>query len=142
MISDCQCVASRFESWTDRGVRLCIYNHVSRLVVCRCGAYGWWSTVKVKVMRARADRPGVVKDECWVLADGPEQQGDHPWWLTPGTHTSASTCWSGSCCRHGRGLAGHVSRTWGTCMRCDTQGTLVVEPQNHPATYATDGTFC
>jgi hypothetical protein len=38
-------------------------NHVGRLVVCRCGAQGWWSTVKVKVMRVRADGPGAVKDE-------------------------------------------------------------------------------
>jgi hypothetical protein len=44
--------------------------------VCRCGAQGRWSTAKVKVMRARADGPGAVKGECWVLTDGPEQPGD------------------------------------------------------------------
>jgi hypothetical protein len=42
-------------------------------------------------MRAHADGPEVVKDKCWVLADGSEQ----PWWLTPGTHTRVSTWWSG-----------------------------------------------
>jgi hypothetical protein len=31
---------------------------------------------KVKVMRACADGPGAVKDDCWDLADGPEQLGD------------------------------------------------------------------
>jgi hypothetical protein len=33
---------------------------------------------EVKVMRARADGPGAVKGECWVLTDGSEQPGDHP----------------------------------------------------------------
>jgi hypothetical protein len=47
-------------------------NHVDRLVMCRCGAKGWWSAAEVKVIRARADAPGAVKDTCWVLADGPE----------------------------------------------------------------------
>jgi hypothetical protein len=32
-------------------------------VECRCGAHGQWSTTEVKVMRARADVSGVVKDE-------------------------------------------------------------------------------
>jgi hypothetical protein len=41
----------------------------------------------VKVKRAHADGPGVVKDECWILADGPEQPGDQPWWFTPKTHS-------------------------------------------------------
>jgi hypothetical protein len=27
---------------------------------------------EVKVMWARADGLGIVKDECWALADGPE----------------------------------------------------------------------
>jgi hypothetical protein len=45
-------------------------------VVCRCGAQGWWSSAEVKVKRARADGPGVVKSECWVLTDGPEHPGD------------------------------------------------------------------
>jgi hypothetical protein len=29
----------------------------------------------VKVMRAHADGPRAVKDECWVLGDRPEQRG-------------------------------------------------------------------
>jgi hypothetical protein len=66
-------------------------NHVGRLVVCRCGAQGWWSVIEVKVMRARAIGLGAMKDECWVLADGPEQSGDQPWWLTPRTCTRART---------------------------------------------------
>jgi hypothetical protein len=40
-----------------------MWNLVGRLVVCRCGAWERWSTVEVKVMRARADGPGAVKDE-------------------------------------------------------------------------------
>jgi hypothetical protein len=64
MMSDYQWVASRVESWTERGVRLCMCNSVGRLVVCRCGAHGRWSTTGVKVMRARADGPGAAKDEC------------------------------------------------------------------------------
>jgi hypothetical protein len=33
---------------------------------------------------ACADGPGpeAVKDECWVLADIPEQRDDKLWWLT------------------------------------------------------------
>jgi hypothetical protein len=65
--------------------------------VCRCGAQGRWSTAEVKVMRARADGSGVVKDECWVLADELEQPGDQPWWLTPRTHTLTRTWRSGLC---------------------------------------------
>jgi hypothetical protein len=76
MMSDCQRVASRVESWTDRGVRLCMCNHVGQLVVCKCGAQGRWSTAEVKVMWARVDGPRAVKDECWVLAYEPEQPGD------------------------------------------------------------------
>jgi hypothetical protein len=34
---------------------------------------------EVKVMRTHADGPRVVKDECWLLANGPEQPGDHLW---------------------------------------------------------------
>jgi hypothetical protein len=74
-----------------------------------------------------------VKDKCWVLADGPEQPGDHPWWLTPRTRIRTRTWQSGSCCWHCRGLAGYVSRTWGTRTWCDTHSGLVVEPQNHHA---------
>jgi hypothetical protein len=87
--------------------------------------------VEVKVMRARADGPVVVKDECWVLADGPEQSSDQSWWMTPGTRTRARMWWSGPCCRHNRGLARHVSRTWGTRTRCDTHDSLVFEPQDY-----------
>jgi hypothetical protein len=60
-------------------------------VVCRCGAQRWWSTVEVKVMWARANGPGTVKDECWILSDGSEQSNDQPWWLTPRTRTRART---------------------------------------------------
>jgi hypothetical protein len=37
MMSDYQWVASQIDPMTDRGVRLCMRNHVSRLVVCRQG---------------------------------------------------------------------------------------------------------
>jgi hypothetical protein len=37
-------------------------NLVGRLVVCRCGSQGLWSTVNVKVMWVRADGSGAVKD--------------------------------------------------------------------------------
>jgi hypothetical protein len=63
----------------------------------------------VKVIRARADGPRAMKDECWVLTDGPEQPGGQSSWLTPETRTRARTWWSEPCCRRGRGLAGHVS---------------------------------
>jgi hypothetical protein len=53
-----------------------VCNHVSRLVVCRCGAQVRWSTAKVKVMRVRADGPGAVKDEHCDLTEGPELLGD------------------------------------------------------------------
>jgi hypothetical protein len=64
MMNDCQRVALLGSQWTDQSVRLCLSNHVCQLVVCRCGAQGWWSTAEVKVMRARADGLGVVKGEC------------------------------------------------------------------------------
>jgi hypothetical protein len=92
-------------------------NHIGRFVVCRCGAQGLWLTTEVNVMRARVDGPRAVKDECWVLVDGPEQPSDQPWWLTPGTCTHVRTWRSRLCCRHGQGLAGHVSSTWGTHTR-------------------------
>jgi hypothetical protein len=72
MMSDCQRVALWGSQWTDQSVRLCLCNHVRRLVVCRCGAQERWSMAEVKVMRARADGPGAVKGECWVLTDGSE----------------------------------------------------------------------
>jgi hypothetical protein len=54
-----------------------------------CGAQGQRSTAEVKIIWARTDGPGVVKDGCWVLADEPEQLGDQPWWLTPRARTRA-----------------------------------------------------
>jgi hypothetical protein len=45
-------------------------------VVGRCGAQGQWMTTKVKVMQVRGDGLGAMKDECWILADRPEQLGD------------------------------------------------------------------
>jgi hypothetical protein len=50
-------------------------NHVCQLVVCRCGAQGRWSTIKVKVIRVHVNGLGVVKDEQWDLTEGPESQG-------------------------------------------------------------------
>jgi hypothetical protein len=108
-MSDYQRVALWGSQWTDQSVRLSLCNHVGRIVVCRCGAQEWWSMAKVKVMRARADGPRVVKGKCWVLTDESEQTGDQPWWMTPGTRTCARTWWSGPCCRRDRGLAGHAS---------------------------------
>jgi hypothetical protein len=132
-MNDCQWVTLCGSQWTNQSVRLCMCKHVSRLVVCRCGAHGWWSTTTMNVMRAHADGPGEMKDECWVLADGLEQPGDQPWWVTPRLHTRVRTWRSEPCCRCGRGLAGHVPRTWGTRTPCDSHNSLVVEPQNHPA---------
>jgi hypothetical protein len=74
-----------------------------------------------------------VKGECWVSTDGSEQPGDQPRWLTPGTHTCARTWWSGLCCRHGRGLAGHASDREGRHeVRCSRQ-VWWFGSQNHPA---------
>jgi hypothetical protein len=50
-------VASWVVLWSNRGVS-CVCNHVSWLVVCRCGAQVRWSTAKVKVMWVHADRTG------------------------------------------------------------------------------------
>jgi hypothetical protein len=60
-------------------------------------------------MHAHADGLGAVKGECWVLTDGSEQLGDQLWWLTPRTRSCTWTCWSGPCCRRGRGLSWHTS---------------------------------
>jgi hypothetical protein len=55
-------------------------------------------------------------------------------WLTPGTHTCARTWWSGPCCRHGRGLAGHASDREGRARGAVlTTGLVVCGSQNHPA---------
>jgi hypothetical protein len=35
----------------------------------------------------------------------------------------------------GRGLVGHMSRTWGTCTWCDTHGGLVVKPRKSTQRY-------
>jgi hypothetical protein len=86
-MSDCQWVALWGSQWTDQSVKLCMCNHVGRLVVCRYGAQRRWSMAKVKVMRARVDGSRAVKDECWVLDDGLEQPDDEPWWLASRTHT-------------------------------------------------------
>jgi hypothetical protein len=50
--------------------------HVSWLVVCRCGVQRQLSIEKVKVMQVRVDGPGLVKDEHWVLTDELEKLGD------------------------------------------------------------------
>jgi hypothetical protein len=110
-----------------------MWNQVCWLVVCRCGVLVRWSTTEVKVMRAHADGPGEVKDECWEVTDKLEKSGDQPWWLTPRTHTRTRMWQSGPCCWCSRALAEHVSRTWGTRTRCDTHDSFVVEPQNHLA---------
>jgi hypothetical protein len=51
-------------------------NHVSRLVVCKCGTQIQWWTAKVKVMRVRVNGPGAVKDKRWDLTEGLESPGD------------------------------------------------------------------
>jgi hypothetical protein len=91
-------------------------------------------------MRARADGPGAVKGECWVLIDGPEQQGGQQWWLTPGTRTRARTWRTGPCCRRGRGLAGHASGRGGRARGAVLTAGLVVWASKPPS--ATDGGFC
>lgn len=50
-----------------------------------------------------------------------------------GTCTSVRTCQSGSCHRHGRGLEGHLSRTWERIWSTLLMVVLVVEHQNHLA---------
>jgi hypothetical protein len=75
-MSGCQRVASRVESWTNQGMSYMLCNHVYRVVVCRCGAQGWWSTAKVKVVQVRANGPGAAKDERWDLVEGLEKRGD------------------------------------------------------------------
>jgi hypothetical protein len=54
---------------------LVLCNHVHWLTVCRCGAQGWWSTAKVKVMWLHDEGPGVAK-ERWDLTEGLEKLGD------------------------------------------------------------------
>lgn len=77
MISDCQQVASRVDSWTNRGMSYCVVNHVSWLVLSRCGAHVRWSTMKV--IRVHVNGPEavkVLKDESWDLTEGPESSCD------------------------------------------------------------------
>jgi hypothetical protein len=88
---------------------------------------------EVKVMRSRADGPGAVKGECWVLTDGSEQPGDQPRWLTPGTRTCARTWCSGPCCRRGRGLAGHTSDRGGRARGAVLTAGLVVWASKPPS---------
>jgi hypothetical protein len=83
----------------------------------------------VKVMRARADGPGVMKGDCWVLTEGPQRLGV---WLTPGTRTRARPWWSGSCCRHGRGLGGHAPGRGGRARGAVLIGGLVVWASKPP----------
>jgi hypothetical protein len=94
---------------------------------------------EVKVMRACADGPRAVKGECWVLTDRSEQPCDQPRWLTPGTHTCARTWWSGPCCRHGRGLAGHTSDHGGRARGAVLTAGFVIWASKPPS--ATDGGF-
>jgi hypothetical protein len=54
---------------------MCV-KHVSWLVMRRCGVQGQWSMVKVNVMWVCANELEVVKDECHVLIEGLEKQGD------------------------------------------------------------------
>jgi hypothetical protein len=139
-MSDCQRVALWGSQWTDQTVRLCLCNHVGRLVVCRCGAQERWSMAEVKVMRARADGSRAVKGECWVLTDESKQSGDQPWWLTPGTRTCARTWWSGPCYRRGRGLVGHESDRGGRARGAVLMTGLVVWASKPLS--ATDAWFC
>jgi hypothetical protein len=50
VISDCQWVLSWVELYGLAGTLLCMYKHVSRLVVCMCVVRRQWLTSKVKVM--------------------------------------------------------------------------------------------
>jgi hypothetical protein len=84
-------------------------------------------------MRSHADKPGVMKDECWVLADGPEQHGDQSWWLTPGTRTRARTWRGGACCQRGE-----------TCVQGvrDEHSAILMAVWASKPPNATDGGFC
>jgi hypothetical protein len=55
---------------------LVLCNHIYRLVVCKCGAQGQYSTTKVKVMWIHTDGPEATKDERCDLTKGPEKSGD------------------------------------------------------------------
>ena len=77
-------------------------------------------------MRARADGPGAVKGECWVLTDGPEQPDDQLRWLILGTRTRVRTWWSGSCCQHDQVLVGHTFDHGGRARGAVLTASLVV----------------
>ena len=66
-----------------------VVKRVSWLVVCRRGSRRRWSAAKVKVMRVRADGPGVVKDGCWAWTEGPGGRATSCGDLCLGTSTSA-----------------------------------------------------
>jgi hypothetical protein len=65
--------------WTNRGVSW-VVQHVSWVVVRRCGARRRWLTTKVKVKRVRADRLRAVKDGCRGFDQGTREAG----WPTVG----------------------------------------------------------
>jgi hypothetical protein len=67
-------------------------------------------------MRVCANGPGAVKEECCDLTEGSESSDMAP---------ARGHDMSGPCCQHGLGLAGHTSRTWGTCMWCATRNSFV-----------------
>jgi hypothetical protein len=90
-------------------------------------------------MRACANGSGAMKDESWVLTDGPEQPSDQPWWLTSRTRTRTSTWWNGPCCHHGRGLAGHTSGREGHARGAVLTTGLVVWASKPPS--CIDGGF-
>jgi hypothetical protein len=46
-----------------------VVQHVSWLVVRRCGSRRRWSVAKVKVRQVCADGTGAVKDECWAWTE-------------------------------------------------------------------------
>jgi hypothetical protein len=61
---------------TNQGVSHVLCNHVSWLVVCRCGTQERWLTTKVKIMWVHVDGLGAAKDECLDLTEGLEKPGD------------------------------------------------------------------
>jgi len=65
--------------------------HVSWLVVCRCGARRRWSTTRRRSSRD-VPHPWTWSGEGWTwgLDWRTRRPGDQPWWLTSRTSTSAS----------------------------------------------------
>jgi hypothetical protein len=76
MVSDCQWVVSRVESWTDQGMRLCVVQPCQST----CGVQVWSiSTVVDGEGEVHAGSCGwteMVKDERWDLTKGPQSSGD------------------------------------------------------------------